>query len=64
MAASPTPPRGFAAACVDLLNWDSERARLGVNARQLAVDRYDWAAIARRLFSRIQVAASREELPL
>ncbi len=57
-------PEGFAAACVDLLNWDSERARLGANARQLAVDRYDWAAIARGLFSRIQVAASREELPL
>jgi glycosyltransferase involved in cell wall biosynthesis len=42
-------PRAFADAVLHLLQHDAERERLGRQARQLVVDRYDWAAAATEL---------------
>jgi sugar transferase (PEP-CTERM/EpsH1 system associated) len=39
-------PEAFAAACVDLLNRESERTRLSAAARQMVANRYSWEAAA------------------
>jgi glycosyltransferase involved in cell wall biosynthesis len=51
-------PSGFADAVADLLN-DPERAeRMAANARRLAEERYDWAAVGAKLITSLEDAIS------
>jgi phosphatidylinositol alpha-mannosyltransferase len=49
VAVAPDDPRALAAAVVALLDDEARRAAMGVAARELAVAKYGWPDVARRL---------------
>ena len=49
LAVPPDNPDALATAVTSLLADEPRRARMGAAARELAIDRYSWSDIARRL---------------
>jgi starch synthase len=49
LAVPPDNPDALATAVTSLLADEPRRARMGAAARELAIDRYSWGDIARRL---------------
>ncbi len=59
---APDDPAALAEAVTSLLADEPRRAAMGVAARELALERYAWSDIARRLEGIYERAATRDEM--